>query len=833
MFEALDDISEPAYVVDPETYDILYVNEAGKKSFHLEDLCGLKCYQVFQGLNAPCDFCAEKRLKEDEIYTWEHCNPVTGRYYLLKNGHIDWEGKAARVEAAFDCTEQAGEKRELMIRLADKEMCENKRPFYRSKEADRRAARSTGDDALLEEYNTLTRSLRVSVSRHLLRDDFLLIWANECFFDLIGYTSEEFEAYCHGDIKKYLENDAAEYERLRQTVMEEYQAGKQSYETTIRVPRKDGMHIWIRLVGTYTDEIVEGVPVVFTTFTDVTDIVQMRIEQSTTYDNLPGFVVKICISEDRPHLLYGNKRFMDFHGEQTPGNPNELLTDNVRLNQEVIAQHYEAMRAGQPVNFEVRAKNIHGQEFYFQIYGGCVEKIQDDPVYLFVFIDITEMVNQRARLNEFAFVDAVTGGMNRTCFEIEAGGAVAAAPAGTYVLVSLDIQKFKVINDLFGIGNGDRTLRHVYEKIKAGLGQDEYVARLAADDFSVLLKADTNSRIEARISALIEDINSYNKELTNKYFLTFAVGVYPVDDPTLLMTQLQDRANVARNQIGDIADGKLFACRFYSNQDRLGMAREKEIENRMRDALENKEFEVYLQPKQDVKNGTVGGAEALVRWNVPGEGLLPPGEFIPLFERNGFIVDLDLFVFDQTCAVLRKWLDQGLSPVPISVNMSRAHLVNPRFLDEYEEIRKRYEVPSEFLEIELTETLVFENPRLLSQIIDDIHRCDYNCSMDDFGSGYSSLNVLKNIRVDVLKLDRAFFLSDKVDDPWEAAVIGVVVELAKKLGMKTVAEGVETSEQAAFLEEVGCDMIQGYLFSRPVPVAQFEQILFGKSIDER
>lgn len=227
-------------------------------------------------------------------------------------------------------------------------------------------------------------------------------------------------------------------------------------------------------------------------------------------------------------------------------------------------------------------------------------------------------------------------------------------------------------------------------------------------------------------------------------------------DPNLPLTQQLDRANVALKNVKDTNDSRLFAFQFYSDLDRLKLMREKDMENRMQDALNAGEFVVYLQPKLSLKDDTISGAEALVRWQDPERGLIPPDEFIPFFEKNRFIVEVDLYVFDQVCSLLRRWLDEGITPVPISVNMSRAHLAKTDFLDAYEAIRKAYGVPPELLEIELTETLVFTNPEALFQVIDQIHRRGYRCSMDDFGSGYSSLNLLKDLRMDTLKLDRAF-----------------------------------------------------------------------------
>ena len=304
-------------------------------------------------------------------------------------------------------------------------------------------------------------------------------------------------------------------------------------------------------------------------------------------------------------------------------------------------------------------------------------------------------------------------------------------------------------------------------------------------------------------------------------------------DPNLPLTQQLDRANVALKNVKDTNDSRLFAFQFYSDLDRLKLMREKDMENRMQDALNAGEFVVYLQPKLSLKDDTISGAEALVRWQDPERGLIPPDEFIPFFEKNRFIVEVDLYVFDQVCSLLRRWLDEGITPVPISVNMSRAHLAKTDFLDAYEAIRKAYGVPPELLEIELTETLVFTNPEALFQVIDQIHRRGYRCSMDDFGSGYSSLNLLKDLRMDTLKLDRAFFTSQNADNPRERDVVTSVIDLAEKLSMSTVAEGVETPAQTAFLKEARCDMVQGYVFSRPVPIPDFEALAFGGADSEK
>lgn len=292
------------------------------------------------------------------------------------------------------------------------------------------------------------------------------------------------------------------------------------------------------------------------------------------------------------------------------------------------------------------------------------------------------------------------------------------------------------------------------------------------------------------------------------------------------MTTLRDRANVARNFGKESSNARHFSCVFYSDLDRQNLLFEQDMENRMHGALERGEFVAYFQPKRRLADNAIAGAEALVRWMDPVRGLIPPDDFVPLFERNGFIINVDLCVFEQVCALLASWEEQGRAPVPISVNMSRAHLREQDFLTPFEVIRNRYGVPASLIEFELTETLVFGDPETFMEVINLLHARGYRCALDDFGSGYSSLNVLKDVDVDVMKLDRAFFSAGDATSQREWDVVESVVELAKKLDMVTVAEGVEEWGQVDRLRAMLCDMVQGYVFSRPVPLGEFERMLF-------
>lgn len=739
-----------------------------------------------------------------------------------------------------------------MLLAADADMYEQKRSFHLDKalagmtpappDATTSATRSfpIDESALLREYNMLMSAMHVSVSKHLMTEKFEVVWANDFYYEMTGYTREEYVTLFNNNCADYFADYPEVFNELSAVVMEAAAAGKPGYDCLLQMPQKGGSRLWIRVVGLFTNEEVDGVPVIYVTFTGVNDVVQMERERSVTYDNLPGFVARYRVGKDGLHLVWGNARFVKFFGGVGEDETNRLFDLNIEANAQVIDTRFGDFRAGKPTSFEIEAIGRAGQHAYFTIVGDCIDWVEGDPVYLVLYLDTTEVTEQRhltdkanEQLRRLAFVDEVTGGRNRTSFDLDAGAAVKAAPSNSYALVSLDIQKFKVVNDQFGIESGNQVLAYVYKHFASCLGEGEYVARMSADLFSLLIRAGSPRELEERLESMAHAVNDDLDFDGRTYLLTMTAGVYVVDDPDLPMMQLLDRANVARKKIGqNSVGGCLCECRFYSNEDRLRLAEEKEIENRMRVALDAGEFVIYLQPKLDLRSNTVAGAEALVRWMDPVKGIVPPNDFIPLFERNGFVVDLDLQVFEQACALLRAWSDAGLEPIPLSVNFSRAHLSDPRFFDRYEEIRQRYDVPASLIEIELTETLVFEDPEKLARVIDEFHEAGYRCSMDDFGSGYSSLNVLKDIDVDTLKLDGVFFNAPNFAQGRGAAIIGIVLELSRRLGMRTVAEGVETEEQAAFLRRSGCDMIQGYLFSRPIPTDEFERLVFGSSLRE-
>ncbi|MGO5315616.1 bifunctional diguanylate cyclase/phosphodiesterase [Paraeggerthella sp. LCP19S3_G8] len=425
-------------------------------------------------------------------------------------------------------------------------------------------------------------------------------------------------------------------------------------------------------------------------------------------------------------------------------------------------------------------------------------------------------------ISRLAFVDPVTGGHTVARFDMLVTERI--KDRSPFSLVALDIEDFRLVNDSFGKARGDELLRYLHKAIADGLREGEASARVTADLFNVMLDDTDPELVRAWLHELAERLNAFNRENNAPYFVKLNCGACAVEWPCDIVT-IRDRANTAR-KTSAAAGGHLCRCSFFSDVDHERLIREKEMENEMDRALERGEFILFLQPKICLESGRTIGAEALVRWDSPKRGLLPPGEFIPFFERNGFVIKIDLAVFEQSCKLIRSWIDAGIEPLPLSVNLSPLHLHDDRFLDAFEEIRKRYDVPAELLEFELTESVAFESLDLLRETVLGIHSLGFRCSMDDFGSGYSSLNVLKDIPVDTLKIDRQFFLGD---ESRSEVVVGSVIDLAKKLNMGTIAEGVETIPQVEFLRSTECDAVQGYVFSAPVPVDLFEKMTFGRT----
>lgn len=681
------------------------------------------------------------------------------------------------------------------------------------------------------EYQYLMEGLNASVSKHLLDEHFTLVAANDRYYELFGYTKEEYENLFHNRPDLFYKDSPDEWNRLCTVVIDALENNKGGYEYIGRMKHKNGTKLWIRITAVFIDEYVNGSQISYSIMSDMTSVMQTKIEKDVIQDNFPGLIAKYRLTQNALNFLDGNQSFYAFFNQER-----SFYLKDLKYNKALheVIEVLPLLRKGKNVTFTISPMNQDGEQCFLKINAQCVDWIDKDPVYLLIYTDVTEITKKNKQLEEYnqtlhtlAFSDEITKGFNRRKFDLVAGDLIRTAAPGTYSIIWLNLQKFKLLNDIGGVEAGDQALIYIHRIIKEHLQDEECLTRIFSDNFVILLKTIHPKIIEERLNTIIRDINSYNDKNIYKYYLTFNAGIYHINDPQMPVTSIEDYAHAAIKSDHSIREGMCLYS-YYIDTIRTQMLDEKNIENKMRDALKNQEFEVYLQPKYEVETNIIAGAEALIRWNDPQYGLIPPNDFIPLFESNGFIIQLDLFVFENVCQLLQRWLKEGQPLIPISVNMSRLHFKNKDFLNRYKEIRNHYQVPSQYLEIELTETMVYENPQAFITIIEEIHKAGFRCSMDDFGSGYSSLNTLKDIDVDSIKLDKAFFSSQKMENEKENIIIQSMLEMAKDLKMTTVAEGIETIDQVEFLRHSPCHLIQGYYFSKPLPISSFESLYLKK-----
>lgn len=395
---------------------------------------------------------------------------------------------------------------------------------------------------------------------------------------------------------------------------------------------------------------------------------------------------------------------------------------------------------------------------------------------------------------------------------------------GHYYLLVYDIKNFASYNEIFGYDNGDELIKAINEVIKANVGSGELFARSYAERFIFLLHAASNQELEGRIKCIFQGIAEYLQR-SNKsgYNLISRFGIYRIEseDTELSMDIFIDYANRASQQISDIYKSSYYYFNLAQhNENNLQV----KIESHMYAALNQREFQAFLQPQYTILGDkpVLCGAECLVRWKYEGTTMLSPDKFIPTFEQNGFVIELDMYMLEEACKALRRWLDEGKQVVPLSVNQSRLHMFNPQYLQKILQITDKYNIPHHLLDFEITESAVMNDVGQVQQQFKQLRGQGFLTSMDDFGSGFSSLNLLKNIEADTIKIDKGFFDEAFASEDGKF-IVSSVIKLVKQLGFGVIAEGIETSEQVEYLIQCNCDRVQGYYFGKPVPLEVFEQ----------
>ncbi|MBE6836805.1 MAG: bifunctional diguanylate cyclase/phosphodiesterase [Ruminococcus sp.] len=468
---------------------------------------------------------------------------------------------------------------------------------------------------------------------------------------------------------------------------------------------------------------------------------------------------------------------------------------------------------------EFYMKNNQGAWCWFMLGFICAKP---KTVLSITFTDINNEVVASRNLVKFTEHDELTGLLNRNAFcrtiedvyTYDAEGM----SQGKYAVIYFDIQRFKAINDIFGMHEGDRLLIYIADVIMHNIRHNDCGCRIGSDRFAIFvnIKEVTPEKV---INMLFDAISTYDLP----FEITFNAGVYITNEEKLSGETMIDRAILAQSAIKGSYTRRF---RLFTEEIRHDMLSEQEIVGLMTQAVSEKQFVVHYQPQYNHSTRKLIGAEALVRWSHPEKGLVQPTVFIPIFEKNGFITNLDLYVFEEVCIFLRKCIDEGMVIVPISTNFSRFDIFSPDFVEKIEEIRNRYDIPVKYLRVELTESAVFGNSQKANEVIAKLHEAGYIVEMDDFGSGYSSLNVLKELELDTIKLDMQFLRDEKQSQSHKGGtILSSVVRMAKWLKIPVIAEGVENCSQADFLTSIGCEYIQGFLYSRPLSEKKYIELV--------
>ncbi len=414
--------------------------------------------------------------------------------------------------------------------------------------------------------------------------------------------------------------------------------------------------------------------------------------------------------------------------------------------------------------------------------------------------------------------DRLTHLYNKKVFCQRAAEIISQHPEKEFEIMRFNIARFKVINDLFGEETGDKLLKYVAEFLTSIQLEPCVYGRLYADNF--LLCYPTEGKLREH---LIHSLQMLAVSFALDYRIDFYFGVYTVRERDLSVNTMLDRAAMG---LFKASRNGLIVCGEYEDDMRETMVNEQVIVNNMNGSLEREEFIVYLQPKYDLNGGKILGAEALVRWIHPQLGFVSPAKFVPIFEQNGFIYQLDKYVWEKTCQLLREDIDAGRPVLPVSINVSRVDFYSPNLVQVFEELTQKYRLDPRLLELELTESAYVENPQQIIEITQSLQEKGFVILMDDFGSGYSSLNMLKDLPVDILKIDLKFLAdSQGVENGRADSILNSVVRMAKRLAVPVIAEGVETQKQVDFLRTIGCEYAQGYFFSEPVPVEDYRALL--------
>lgn len=690
----LDELSELMYVADPETYDLLFVNNAGRQTFHVDELAGKKCYEVLQGLDAPCPFCSTPKLTPGENYTWEYTNPLTQRHYLLKDRLIQWEGRPARFEIAFDMTESMKEKLELQNMLeSEKVIVECIRELYQN------------------------HDLPQAISSVLERVGRFLCSERSYIFNLRGSVLKNTYEWCAPGVEP--QQDALQ-----------------------NIPR-NLFDRWFQVFQRQEYLVIDDLAPLQDTSPGEYEVLSVQhIQRLVVVPLEQNGEVYACVGVDNP--------------------PPDRLQNAVSILQTV---RYFLMLA-------------------------------------------TKRSEDEAALAKLSYYDTLTSFFNRNRYMQDLGDLAAQdAPVG---IVYLDVNGLKDVNDHQGHDAGDRLLVECAQCIREDFG-DFALYRIGGDEFVVIAAG-------AGKEEFFDKVRQLRYRFDQSPTCRVAIGAHWAQQGSGIRAAITAADEKMYSDKQAYYHANPVSRRYrYRNDDILYLT----AVNTLRAELDKGRFVVFLQPKFAIAGRRVVGAEALVRYRDDRGKLVMPDSFIPLLEESKTIGLVDFFVFETVCSMLRSWHEEGRKCLPISVNFSRRSLMVPQFTERLITLCKRYDVPTANLEIEITENVSGVDSSDVQVLIDQIRRAGFSVSIDDFGMKFSNLSLFSAVNFDTLKIDRSL-VWDITSNRKAQAIISAMVGVCKKMDIQLVAEGVEEETQLTALSACGVELVQGFLFSGPVPAEEYE-----------
>ncbi|NCB66000.1 MAG: EAL domain-containing protein, partial [Bacilli bacterium] len=549
--------------------------------------------------------------------------------------------------------------------------------------------------------------------------------------------------------------------------------------------------------------------------------------QSFVEQSLQGIAV-FHFSSDSLQVQYINETLARFLGYERNALLEELHGNVLSLfhpeDSSLLLRNIEQMcLSGQYGSLRLRLKTKDQMIFWSEITVRQVGVVGWGQPFSLLFDDINEvMANQQEKnqtLDQLHYAlshNLLTGLYTRQRFYEETRSVLDQHRFSGYVMVYWNIERFSIINELLGFETGNQVLQLVAKSLRAFMKEHGVYAHLESDHFAACIPKDFFD-LDTLSHAI--DVESISQSIG--YTVTVVFGIYEIEDVGMPVSQLLDRAHSAAKES---RQSYLKSYAFYNPAFRSDTFNEQDVLNEMHQGLGEGQFTFYLQPIYDVHKEHVICAEALVRWEHPKRGIIAPIQFIPVFERYGFITTLDMYLLDAICAFLSRCLKEGESVVPISLNLSRIDLSNRNIVSLIKKTVEKYQIDHHLIHLEVTETAYIDNPDQMCHVVKELQELGFTILMDDFGTGYSSMNMLYSLPLDILKIDRSF-IQALGEGTRSHHIIASLIELGKNLSFPVIAEGVETEEQLTFLKNLGCKLVQGYLYSKPIVQDEFRQLL--------